>query len=146
MKHVIVSCSQRQNSQSFKVARYLEAQLIGKGEEVFLHDCGLNPLPLWGTDKTDPAWVKWETLSQALVTAEAFILVTPEWGGMATPQSKNLFLLAGQAELAHKAGLIVAGAGRGGAYPIVEIRSSSYKIQNSIGYPNILLFVELKLF
>ena len=47
---------------------------------------------------------------------------------MATPQSKNLFLLAGQKELGHKAGLIVAvSAGRGGAYPIVEIRSSSYK-------------------
>ena len=128
MKYVIVSCSQRRDSQSLKVARYLEAQLSGKGDEVFLHDCGLNPLPLWGTDQTDPAWVQWKHLSQALIGAEAFILVTPEWGGMATPQSKNLFLLAGQAELAHKAGLIVAvSAGRGGAYPISEIRSSSYK-------------------
>lgn len=128
MKHVIVSCSQRQDSQSLKVARYLETQLISKGEEVFLHDCGLDPLPLWGTDQTDSAWIKWKTLSQFLVDAEAFILVTPEWGGMATPQSKNLFLLAGQEELAHKAGLIVAvSAGRGGAYPITEIRSSSYK-------------------
>ena len=128
MKYVIVSCSQRQHSQSIKVARYLEKQLDENGHEVFLHDCGIEPLPLWGTDSGDSAWTYWQQVSEALLSAEAFVLVTPEWCGMATPQSKNLFLLAGQKELGHKAGMIVSvSAGRGGAYPIAELRSSSYK-------------------
>ncbi len=128
MKFVIVSCSQRKESQSLKVARYLKSQLNTKVHEVFLFDCGETPLPLWGTDQADSSWSLWTELSTALTHAEAIILITPEWAGMATPQAKNLFLLAGQAELGHKAGLIVTvSAGRGGAYPIAEIRASSYK-------------------
>ena len=47
---------------------------------------------------------------------------------MATPQSKNIFLLSGDGELAHKRGLIVSvSSGNGGAYPIADLRAFSYK-------------------
>jgi hypothetical protein len=41
---------------------------------------------------------------------------------------KNFFLMWGKGELAHKPALIVAvSAGDGGAYPVAELRMSSYK-------------------
>jgi NAD(P)H-dependent FMN reductase len=47
---------------------------------------------------------------------------------MACPALKNLFLYAGRRELAHKPGLLVGvSSGQGGAYPLSELRASSYK-------------------
>jgi hypothetical protein len=41
---------------------------------------------------------------------------------------KNLFLLCNKQELSHKPGLIVSvSSGHGGAYPVAELRMSSYK-------------------
>ena len=65
----------------------------------------------------------------------------PEYGGMATPAAKNIFLLCGNGELAHKPGLIVSvSSGNGGAYPISELRSSSYKNTHIMWIPeNIII-------
>ena len=67
--------------------------------------------------------------------------MVPEYGGMATPQAKNLFLLCDKGELAHKPGLIVSvSSGNGGAYPITELRSSSYKNTHIMWIPeNIII-------
>jgi NAD(P)H-dependent FMN reductase len=47
---------------------------------------------------------------------------------MACPAIKNFFIYASKAELAHKPGLLVGvSSGIGGAYPISELRASSYK-------------------
>ena len=47
---------------------------------------------------------------------------------MACPAIKNFFIYASKAELAHKPGLLVGvSSGIGGAYPIAELRASSYK-------------------
>ena len=67
--------------------------------------------------------------------------MVPEYGGMATPVAKNIFLLCGNGELAHKPGLIVSvSSGNGGAYPISELRSSSYKNTHIMWIPeNIII-------
>jgi hypothetical protein len=47
---------------------------------------------------------------------------------MACPAIKNFFIYASKTELGHKTGLLVGvSAGLGGAYPISELRASSYK-------------------
>ena len=129
MNVFIISCSHRKQSQSFKVAKYIEEVLKSQEHQVYHHDCGMNPLPMWTPERIGGEWATWDSVSQELNEADALILVTPEWNGMSTPQAKNLFLLVGGSKaIAHKAGLIVSvSAGRGGAYPIVELRSSSYK-------------------
>ena len=68
-------------------------------------------------------------------------MVVPEYGGMATPIAKNLFLLCDDGELFHKPGLIVSvSSGNGGAYPITELRSSSYKNTHIMWIPeNIII-------
>ena len=59
----------------------------------------------------------------------------PEYGGMATPNSKT-FLVFNNGELFHKPGLIISvSSGTGGAYPISELRSSSYKNSHIMWIP-----------
>ena len=67
--------------------------------------------------------------------------MVPEYGGMATPAAKNIFLLCGNGEFAHKPGLIVSvSSGNGGSYPISELRSSSYKNTHLMWIPeNIII-------
>ncbi|MGB5305895.1 MAG: NAD(P)H-dependent oxidoreductase [Gammaproteobacteria bacterium] len=62
------------------------------------------------------------------------MIVTPEWHGQVTAGLKNFFLLFGRFELGHKPALIVAvSSADGGAYPVAELRMSSYK-NNRICY------------
>ena len=60
---------------------------------------------------------------------------------MATPNSKNFFLLCSNGELSHKPGLLISiSSGNGGAYPIAELRSSSYKNTHIMWIPeNIII-------
>lgn len=125
---VLVAGSGRSNSQSGKVARFLRQRLIQLGqtseESSGLIDLGLAPLPLWPAEDAGP----WSLYSQQLKAADAVVIVAPEWNGMACPAIKNFFIYASKAELAHKPGLLVGvSSGIGGAYPISELRASSYK-------------------
>ena len=144
MKYFIMSCSHRRESQSVKVAHYLSKELLSLGHHVDLHDCGAQPLPLWTPDQNGEHWETWRAIEQKLASTDSFILVTPEWHGMATPQAKNVFLLVGQ-RLAHKPGLLVSvSSGRGGAYPIVELRQSSYKNSKIAWIPEHLIIREVE--
>lgn len=135
MKIGIISGSHRNDSQSEKIARYALGKLEKHGlcDETYLFSLADNPLPFWdeGLWNGDP---KWEEaigeLRDELNSCDGFIVVTPEWHGMVPSGLKNLFLLfPGSGELAHKPALIVAvsGGAGGGAYPVAELRMSSYK-------------------
>lgn len=124
----LVAGSSHNNSQSGKVARFLRQRLIEQGHTTQDHsniiDLGLAPLPLWPAEDNGP----WELYRQQLAAADAAIIIAPEWNGMACPAIKNFFIYASKAELAHKPGLLVGvSSGIGGAYPISELRASSYK-------------------
>lgn len=125
---VLVAGSSRNNSQSGKVARFMRQRLIDLGyssaADCSVIDLGQAPLPLWPSDDSG-AWPEYATRLQA---ADAVVIVAPEWNGMACPAIKNFFIYASKAELAHKPGLLVGvSSGIGGAYPISELRASSYK-------------------
>lgn len=139
MKISIISGSHRHQSQSEKVARHIEASLSQHGlcEETWLYSLAGNPLPLWdqGIWDGDPEWqARLEPLSKELHASDAFVIVSPEWHGQVPAGLKNFFLLWGKGELAHKPALIVTvSSGDGGAYPVAELRMSSYK-NNRICY------------
>ncbi len=60
--------------------------------------------------------------------------IAPEWHGQVPSGLKNFFLMWGKGELAHKPALIVTvSSADGGAYPVAELRMSSYK-NNRICY------------
>ncbi len=130
MKMGIISGSHRR-AQSLKVAEYIGGQLAEGGVETELFSLAGNPLPLWdeGVWAADEDWVErlapWR---EGLGACDGFVVVTPEWHGQVPAGLKNFFLLFGQAELGHKPALIVGvSAGDGGAYPVAELRMSSYK-------------------
>lgn len=133
MKLVVISGSGRPDSQSAKVAQFLNNLSSECGfDNSLLYDLGSDPLPLWSPNfekEKTPSGVSVPDIKKELASADAFLVVTPEWHGMATAIIKNFFLyFSGGSELSHKPALPVAvSAARGGAYPIAELRMSSYK-------------------
>lgn len=132
MKLAIVSGSHRPNSESGRVARYLQGRAAAPfpgGAEVI--DLGRTPLPFWDEDAPAPSerWAEaFGPVSAILREADAIVVVAPEWHGMVPAALKNLFLLSTGGQLAHKPGLIVTvSSSLGGAYPVAELRMSSYK-------------------
>jgi NAD(P)H-dependent FMN reductase len=146
MKISIISASHRTNSQSKRISLLLNNNLLNihSGLEIFFLDLADASLPLWSPEKKNGKGVwgeTWNSISDNLNESDGFILVVPEYGGMATPAAKNIFLLCGNGELSHKPGLIVSiSSGNGGAYPITELRSSSYKNTHIMWIPeNIII-------
>ncbi len=134
MKIGIISGSHRPQSQSGKVARYIENALLAQGlcEETWLYDLGGNPLPLWDESiwAGDEQWRQILTpLSEQLKSCDGLVIISPEWHGMAPPGLKNFLLMwTAGGELAHKPALIVTvSIADGGSFPIAELRMSSYK-------------------
>ncbi|MGK3998223.1 NADPH-dependent FMN reductase [Sorangium sp. So ce1024] len=133
MKLAVISGSHRNGSESGKVARYVQQQLASAADvsSTYALDLADNPLPLWDPEVWQPSekWERaWSPISAQLTASDAFVIVAPEWGGMVPAGLKNFFLLCTRGELAHKPALLVAvSSGTGGAYPIAELRMSSYK-------------------
>ena len=146
MKISIISASHRINSQSKKITVFFQKNLINIDPKLdtYMLDLADVNLPFWSPVKKDGKGVwgeTWNSISSNIYNSDAFILVVPEYGGMATPAAKNIFLLCGNGEFAHKPGLIVSiSSGNGGAYPISELRSSSYKNTHIMWIPeNIII-------
>jgi NAD(P)H-dependent FMN reductase len=132
MKYTILSGSQRTQAQSLKVAKVIqnivETEMKSEG---YLLDLAHHPLPLYDDefDQGAPEAKKfWHPFGQHLKESDAVIVVSPEWNGMVPPAVKNFFLLTSKDEIGHKPSLIVTvSSTRGGAYPVAELRMSSYK-------------------
>ena len=146
MKISIISSSHRINSESKKIAEFLKNNLLNLNNDldIFSLDLAKSSLPLWSPEKKNGKGIwgeAWNSISKNFESSDGFILVVPEYGGMATPAAKNLFLLCGNGEFAHKPGLIVSvSSGNGGAYPISELRMSSYKNTHIMWIPeNIII-------
>ncbi len=137
MKIGIICGSHREPSQSEKVARYLQQQVEAKGMDSWLFRLANNPLPLWdeGTWNDDPKWPPLlDPLKRELTACDGFIVIAPEYHGQVPSGLKNFFLLFSRYELGHKPALIVGvSSADGGAYPVAELRMSSYK-NNRICY------------
>jgi len=137
MQFTVISGSHRQHSQSEKVARYVQGVLINQGAKADIFSLAGNPLPLWD----EALWAEnsessqlLASLSARLAASDGFVIISPEWHGQVPAGLKNFFLLWGKNELAHKPALIIAvSSSVGGAYPIAELRMSSYK-NNRICY------------
>ena len=137
MKISIISGSHRDPSQSEKVARHVESALQQQGVDTWLYTLANNPLPLWDQSlwEDNPAWnERLAPIREQLKSSDGFVVVSPEWHGQVPAGLKNFFLLFNRFELGHKPAMIVAvSSADGGAYPVAELRMSSYK-NNRICY------------
>ena len=126
-KTLIISFSLQQDSQSLKVASYLQ-KVWGKSAEIL--DLFQNPLPLWEEEVWENT-EKWQKLlipiKEKLQNAESFVFVVPEYNGAPSPSYYNFMLFLGL-ESSHKPVLITTvSSGRGGSYPVLGIRAFGYK-------------------
>ena len=146
MKISIISTSHRKNSQSKRISNIFKNFIleIYNSTECFNLDMFDSKIPVWTSEKKENVnfWEKeFKKISLELNSSDGFIFIVPEYGGMATPNSKNFFLVFNNGELFHKPGLIVSiSSGNGGAYPISELRASSYKNSHIMWIPeNIII-------
>ena len=130
MHFFLLSGSHRAEAQTLKVTKYLQAVLAAEhpGATTELFSLSGNPLPLWDEATGGAPDALWDPISAGLKAADALVVATPEWGGMATPGVKNFLLNCTADEIGHKPALIVTvSASRGGSYPVAELRMSGYK-------------------
>ncbi|MCL1123787.1 NADPH-dependent FMN reductase [Shewanella surugensis] len=141
MKLLIISGSQREASQSAKVARYLSDTNHRFDEINHLELCRYQ-LPFWDGESTSKVATDstWPFIRHQVKQANALILITPEWGGMASPLIKNFLLMCDSQDTAHKPVLLVAVcSGISGAYPIAELRMNALKNNKLVATPDHLI-------
>lgn len=135
----VINGSPRVDSNSEKIAKHFESTIKAKNlaDEVEMFSLKNNPIDFWVQDLWDPnsaASKNWKPWAERLERCTSFVVITPEYGGMATAGLKNLFTICGGKLLAHKPAMIVAvSSGEGGSYAHAELRMSSFK-NNRICY------------
>jgi NAD(P)H-dependent FMN reductase len=146
MKISLISGSHRQGSQSQRISEIIRLTLkeLQPNLDSFSLDLGEEKLPLWAPEKKNGVGVwghAWRKISENFQESDGFVFVVPEYGGMAAPSTKNLFLLCDKGELTHKPALIISiSSGNGGSYPIADLRSFSYKNTHIMWIPeNIII-------
>lgn len=143
MKLTLVSGSQRAHSQSLNVANYLKSLAEAHFDQIEILDLHELDLPFWneGVWQNSEQWQPWRNVAQGLKQSDAFVFITPEWHGMATPALKNFLLLTTDDELAHKPALLVSvSASVNGVYPISELRMTGNKNNHVCFLPDHLIF------
>ena len=145
MQIAIIVGSHRRGSESTRVAAFVATQLAAIDPAVSIDTIDLagNPLPLWDESVWQgdgPLPSLWKPIRDRLRKADGFVIVTPEWAGTVPPGLKNLLLFAGPKEVGHKPALIVGvSSGRGGSYPVNELRTSGYKNNRLLYIPEQVL-------
>ena len=145
MKLSIISTSHQKNSQSKRVSEIFKNLILELDNKIecFNLDMFENKIPLWTSEKSIVLSF-WDNdldkISAHLKASDGFIFVVPEYGGMASPSAKNFFLIFNSGELFHSSLIVSISSGNGGAYPISELRSSSYKNTHVLWIPeNIII-------
>lgn len=147
MRVAVIAGSHRSGAESRRVATFVRARLEAQGAEASILDLQGNPLPLWDDGFPDePPWPEvWGPFAKTLRAADAVVVISPEWHGMVPAGVKNLLLLAGNAELAHKPGLAIGvSSGMGGAYPLAELRLTGTKNNHLVWIPEQLALRNVK--
>ena len=140
MKLLVISGSHRKNSQTAKVAKYINANKNSFKQSKHIDLCELD-LPFWDAVsdyKTDSPI--WRNVAEQINEADALILMTPEWAGTASPLIKNLLLMSDLVDTAHKPVMLVGtSSGICGAYPVAELRMNALKKTKLIPVPDYLI-------
>jgi NAD(P)H-dependent FMN reductase len=135
VKITIISASTRAGSASLRVAEYIQAQYAAQQIEANILDLNTSRLPLYDDSESGPWQEVWRPMSEQLAAADGYVFVSPEWNGTTGPGLINLMLYAGT-ELAHKPVMLVGvSSGRGGTYPLADMRLMGYKNRHYVIIP-----------
>lgn len=136
----VISTSVRDNSESRRLSDYLVDRLRALGLAYDLIDLNQTRLPLYDDTEVGPWQTVWKDIGPRLARSTGFVFVSPEWDGMFSVGLHNLFHYVGK-ELADKPVLPVGVSdGRGGRYPLQQMRSMGYKNKRFVIVPESLYF------
>jgi len=110
MQIAILAGSNRRESASTRMARYLQTRLRTLGHSASLFDLRENPLPLYDPDSDEEAAAARE-LDRLMRECDAIILTTPEYHGTVSGVLKNALDYLGSEHFDGKAVLSVSAAG-----------------------------------
>ena len=142
MKIAIVTGSARLDAESTRVGKWLAKELKELRVEVgliHLHKLKLtfNPNEFW--DGNSEAAKSMAEAYRKLEDAQGLVLVSPEWGGAASPAIKQFILMSGSS-MAFKPTLLAGvSATRGGIRPIEDLKSC-FKNSHNLVLPEWLVF------
>ncbi|RYD42867.1 MAG: NADPH-dependent oxidoreductase [Verrucomicrobiaceae bacterium] len=147
MKIALISGSHRPTGNSGRIARHIQKEAEAKGNSTYVLDLAQTDLPfwdegLWGAEGLSAKWEKvWNPVKAELESADAFVVVCPEYHGMVPSKLTNLFLLFGNGPtVAHKPALAVTvSSSMGGAYPLEELRAVTTKNNRMVYLPEHLI-------
>ncbi len=143
MKIIVISGSTRPDSQSRKVAEYLDKKLVELGAQTELVDLNESRLPIFDNSSSGPWEEVWNPIKAALESADGYVFVSPEWDGMFSVGLHNMFHYAGNA-LAHKpVTLASVSDGMGGIYPLAQLRATGPKNTHYVVTPENLRFSDV---
>jgi NAD(P)H-dependent FMN reductase len=122
MKITLICASSRANSQSLKITKYLEQSLSADNVDTEIIDLNILKLPVYD-DSGEGDWkTAWDDVSKTLDKSDGFVVVSPEWNGMAGPAWFNMLHYTDH-EMAHKPLMLVGvSSGLGGVYPLADMR------------------------
>lgn len=144
MKITIISASTRNNSQSRRVSDYLSSRLTKFEIDNSILDLNEKRLPLYDDTEEGPWKELWSEISNLLEQSDGFVFVSPEWDGMFSVGLHNMFHYADK-ELADKPILAVGvSSGRGGRYPLQQMRTMGYKNKSFVVIPESLYYDHIK--
>ena len=135
----------RSKSQSRKVADYLQRRITSLNHEANVLDLNELQLPLYndeGFDGDEPQ--SFHELKHGLAAADGYVFVSPEWDGMMSYGLINMFLYV-KNEMAHKPVMLTGvSSGRGGTYPIAQMKQLGQKNKHFIISPENLIVSQVK--
>lgn len=138
MKITIISGSTRDDSQSKRIANHLSFCFTKLNIDNSVLDLNEQKLPLYNATESGPWKLIWNEISRLLNQSDGFIFISPEWDGMFSVGLHNMFHYANK-ELADKPVLLVGvSSGRGGQYPLQQMRIMGYKNKRFVVIPESL--------
>lgn len=141
---MVLSASNRALSESRKVSEWLVTHTQNLGFDAKLLDLYQEKLPLY--DDSDPEELSDQIvrLKYGLQESDAFVFVSPEWNGMMSLSLPNMLHYIEQ-EMAHKPVMLVGvSSGRGGTYPIAQMRLMGHKNRHYVISPESLIVSGVK--
>lgn len=125
MNILVISASMRAESQSLKVSNWLAEHLKTIGAKPELLDLHAFKLPFF--DDGETVAENADELRQILSNTEGYVFVSPEWNGMMSHGLLNMLHYV-STEMSHKPVMLTGvSSGRGGAYPISQMRIAGHK-------------------
>ncbi len=128
MKITIINGSNRENAQSFRIAKWVKTRLDLNHKDIEVDFVDLREVDM--SFVPDEYWAGESKKAKAMAAeykkideSDAVIVVTPEWGGLASPVLKHFILMSGYA-FAHKPVLVVGVSATpvGGIRPVEDIK------------------------